>query len=219
MYSTDCGDTSSPRQHSSFRGFSLFLLFPSALRSLLFCNHFLYTRSFFVKKKKTFTLLIFIKKKQSNKMRSQALLAVLYASGAIAGGGTYMPTDPALAHRAPEKFPWPELLDNPYMAPPVVWYQIGQIKIWTDTRGVNYLRDGTKFETLDQCVQHCLKYSVVHTAPIDKPTEQGCKNLCISRWNDVKLTNSNKYQGQSSGNQGSGNQGHVTEYRGRKMHN
>ncbi|KAI6451698.1 hypothetical protein MCOR04_006124 [Pyricularia oryzae] len=82
-------------------------------------------------------------------MRSQALLAVLYASGAIAGGGTYMPTDPALAHRAPEKFPWPELLDNPYMTPPVVWYQIGQIKIWTDTRGVNYLRDGTKFETLD----------------------------------------------------------------------
>ncbi|KAI7912703.1 hypothetical protein M0657_010361 [Pyricularia oryzae] len=82
-------------------------------------------------------------------MRSQALLAVLYASGAIAGGGTYIPKDPALAHRAPEKFPWSGLLNNPFMTKPVIWYQIGQIKIWTDTRDVTYVRDGTKFDTYD----------------------------------------------------------------------
>lgn len=154
-------------------------------------------------------------------MRSQALLAVLYASGAIAGGGTYIPTDPALAHRAPEEFPWPKLLNNRYMTQPVVWYQIGLIKIWTDTRGVNYVRDGTKFETLDQCIQHCKKYSVVFNSLVDKPDDQKCNDYCAWRWDNVKLevTNSNKYQGQSSGYQGSGNQAHVTEYRGRKMHN
>lgn len=121
-------------------------------------------------------------------MRSQALLAVLYASGAIAGGGTYIPTDPALAHRAPEKFPWSGLLNNPFMTKPVIWYQIGQIKIWTDTRDVTYVRDGTKFDTYDQCLSHCLKYSVVFNSPIDKPTEQKCNYYCTEYWDQVKST-------------------------------
>ncbi|EHA47867.1 hypothetical protein MGG_09379 [Pyricularia oryzae 70-15] len=106
-------------------------------------------------------------------MRSQALLAVLYASGAIAGGGTYIPKDPALAHRAPEKFPWSGLLNNPFMTKPVIWYQIGQIKIWTDTRDVTYVRDGTKFDTYDQCLSHCLKYSVFNKSKARSSGSQG----------------------------------------------
>ncbi|TLD22953.1 hypothetical protein PspLS_07012 [Pyricularia sp. CBS 133598] len=110
---------------------------------------------------------------------------MLFAAGVIARG-TYIPTDPKLAHRAPEPFPWPELLNNPYMTTPVVWYQVGKVKIWTDTRGVDFVRDDTKFDTFDECMDHCKRYSVVHNSPIDKPTDRKCNYYCTTYWDQVE---------------------------------
>lgn len=72
------------------------------------------------------------------------------------------------------------------MLTPVKWYQIGQIKIWTKQKKTDFVKDGTKFDTYDQCLDHCKKYGAVFCSPIRRPDDTKCNYYCTTYWDDVK---------------------------------
>ncbi|TLD07839.1 hypothetical protein PgNI_10869 [Pyricularia grisea] len=46
------------------------------------------------------------------------------------------------------------------MLTPVKWYQIGQIKIWTKQKKTDFVKDGTKFDTVSITAKNTALFSV-----------------------------------------------------------
>ncbi|TLS27009.1 hypothetical protein PpBr36_05263 [Pyricularia pennisetigena] len=64
------------------------------------------------------------------------------------------------------------------MGKPVLWYPLGEVKVWIDDQRVARVRSSAQFRTIEECIAHCKKYSVVFDSLIDKPNNEKCREAC-----------------------------------------